>query len=459
MQNKKQMQAIVFALYIALYLFFSFVLVIEQPFGNPPDEFNRYLIPQYIAEHGTLPNGYDASIRIYGYGFSYGFQPILPYMFQGYAMRLVSLFTDSSQALIMTARIVNLLTGLIMAVFVWLLGKEWFSDFHFSVLFSFLVTFLPQSLYMHTYVNTDSCCMLSIAIILYALTRGLQNRFRTGDCVLLSIGIILCALSYYNAYGYILGAMILFTVGHISIQEGFSLQWKDWLRKGAFISCIVLLGISWWFIRSAILYDGDLLGLASRDKCAMLYAIPQFHPDTRVTWQNSGYHISDMLTGSDFIHTSILSFFGIYGAMEITSTIWMYRAYKYGFGLSLLLCFVLTGKKIDFFGKKVDSMPLQKNTFHLCMIGNILLPIILSIWYSYTTDYQPQGRYLLPALIPLAFYAIKGVEKLFAFSTPSSKYVSAIQNVVIVFTSCLILLFLAIMIFEYAIPFYRGIIH
>ena len=39
------------------------------------------------------------------------------------------------------------------------------------------------------------------------------------------------------------------------------------------------------------------------------------------------------------------------------------------------------------------------------------MPCILSIYYSYTTDYQAQGRYLLPARIPLAYYVVKGVEK------------------------------------------------
>lgn len=32
----------------------------------------------------------------------------------------------------------------------------------------------------------------------------------------------------------------------------------------------------------------------------------------------------------------------------------------------------------------------------------------LTIYYAYTTDYQNQGRYLLPALIPLMYYMTKG---------------------------------------------------
>ena len=109
MKKHKTSESLITLCYIALYLILGLSLLVKQPFGNPPDEFNRYLIPQYIAEHGTLPNGYEESIRIPGYGFSYAFQPILPYMLQGYAMRVVRLFTESEDALLYTARGVNLL--------------------------------------------------------------------------------------------------------------------------------------------------------------------------------------------------------------------------------------------------------------------------------------------------------------------------------------------------------------
>lgn len=457
MCSKRNVKRILFGIYLIIYLFFAIVLVVKQPFGNPPDEYNRYLIPKYIADHGTLPNGYDESIRIYGYGFSYGFQPILPYMLQGYTMRIVSFFTDSETALLFTARCVNVFLGLCMAIFVWFLGKVWFQDDRFSVLFSYLITFLPQSLYMHTYVNTDSCCMLSIAIILYAITKGLSRRFLARDCIMLSVGIILCALSYYNAYGFILSSILLFTASFLRREPKLSFDWRNWLKKGCLISTLVLLGISWWFIRSAVLYDGDILGLSSRDKCALLYAIPQFHPDTRITWQNSGYSIIDMLKNSDFLNTSLLSFIGIYGAMEITASIWMYRAYKYGFLLALLLCVAISERK-TIQHCSVNENAFLRRFFHSNMIFCIILPMFLSIWYSYTTDYQPQGRYLLPSLIPLVYYAVKGVEKFFALSTPKIVFKEQLLDGTIVLTLALILFFLANMIFGYALPFYQTII-
>ena len=47
------------------------------------------------------------------------------------------------------------------------------------------------------------------------------------------------------------------------------------------------------------------------------------------------------------------------------------------------------------------------------------MPLVLSLIYSYATDYQPQGRYLLPALLPLCYYAVRGFEKLVNFLFPA----------------------------------------
>ena len=233
--NNREIPVII--LYFALYCIIALSLLFRQPFGNPPDEFNRYLIPQYIAEHGTLPNGYDESIRIPAYGFSYAFQPILPYMAQGYVMRIVQNFTDNSDIIFYSARLVDFVFGLVMALYVLLLSKEWFKDKRLQYLFAFLTMFLPQSIFLHTYVNTDSCCMMSIAIMLYGLTRCLKNNFKYTDCLTMSVGIILCALSYYNAYGFILSCILLFIAHFLSANDGkITLEWKPFLQKGV-LSC------------------------------------------------------------------------------------------------------------------------------------------------------------------------------------------------------------------------------
>lgn len=454
MKQSKKLSAAITVCYFGLYLIIGLTLLFNQPFGNPPDEYNRYLIPQYIAEHGTLPNGYDESIRISGYGFSYGFQPILPYILQGYAMRLVRLFAQSETVLLYTARLVNLTLGLIMAVFVLLLGKKWFRDKRFAWLFSFFVTFLPQSIFIHTYVNTDSCCMLSIAVMLYGLTLGIKDGFRPASSLCMAAGIILCALSYYNAYGYILSCILLFTVFFLTLEGGkLRFDAGEFFKKGLFIAAIVLAGITWWFIRSALLYDGDFLGLQARNHCASLYAVPELHPDTRVTWQSQGYSVLDMLKSSDFLDLSVLSFIGMYGPMAIPTSIWVYRFYKYLLALGVLLCILVPLSKTNCTGIPDTKRKGLRIFWHVNMVFCILMPLLLSISYSYSTDYQPQGRYLLPSLLPLCYYCVHGLEKLSgAQGRKNNRFLTGI--------ACLLCIAIAGMlvwtVFGYALPAYAA---
>ena len=478
MKKHKTSESLITLCYIALYLILGLSLLVKQPFGNPPDEFNRYLIPQYIAEHGTLPNGYEESIRIPGYGFSYAFQPILPYMLQGYAMRVVRLFTESEDALLYTARGVNLLLGLFMAYVVALLSRQWFRDRRFGWIFAFLATFLPQAIFVHTYVNTDSCCMLSIALMLYGLTLGLKDGFSGASCIIMAAGIILCALSYYNAYGYILSCILLFCAFFLSFSHSrrsvtargpfflsFSLgkahfDYKNFLKKGAFISAIVLCGIAWWFIRSAVLYEGDFLGLQARSDCASLYAIPEFHPQTRVTWQSQGYSIWNMLKDSDFLTLSVLSFIGMYGPMTIVTSVWVYRFYKALFGLGILFCLALPRSAHRHGIKRQPGRRWLRIFFLMNMLFCILMPFLLSLIYSYSTDYQPQGRYLLPALLPLCFYTVQGLEKLcrlllsFFPKLPRERTLTSVSVLLYVF----IVGMLALTIYGYAFPYYDALL-
>ena len=256
---QKKSEKIILTLYLLGFLALALTIALLQPlantpplFGNPPDEHARYLIPQFICRYGRIPTGLEEEVRIPAYGFSYALYNVFPYIVQGYIMRFVSLFTESEIALLYTARLVNVTFGLLMAVVVYFIGKRVFQDDRFRWLFCFAVTYLPEGLFMHTYVNTDSCCMLSTAMMVYALVCVYRDGINVRNSLWMSGGIILCALSYYNAYGYIVSCILLFVMFFLQKKEsgGYSYDWKKMLKYGCFIAAVVLIGIGWWFIRS-----------------------------------------------------------------------------------------------------------------------------------------------------------------------------------------------------------------
>lgn len=454
MENKissKKTERILGFIFILLVFAAISSFAVLQPFGDPPDEINRYKVAQYICVHGTLPNGADPEIAIGGYGASYAFQPILPYMIQGYAMRIFFGFTQNYYILTYVARFVNVLFGVLMAVFVRKIAKEAFDKVPAQWLFTLLVVFLPQNLFLHSYVNTDSMAALSAAIIIYASLRGLKDAWKPKTCITLAVGIIFCALSYYNAYGVILSSILLFIYSYLIKKNGKStLDWKPFLQKGCFIAALVLVGIGWWFIRNAILYDGDFLGMAARSECAVKTALPDYNPLTKMTIKSSGKSIFFLLFNTEFVKKVIDSTIAMFSTMNLETYSFVYSGFKFIFAAALLSLLLPVKNRLY-----LKELPSHTRTFfNAAMLINIIIPILLCIWYSYSWDYQPQGRYILPLLIPFMYFVTVGFTKLQAFMGErillGSKIGCALQAAAILF----IIIALAATILGIVIPHY-----
>ena len=439
--------------YLMVYLVAALTIALHQPLNdtypllqNPPDEHSRFKVPLYICNHGVLPTGYEEELFSGNCKWTYGFYTLLPYMVQGYAMRFVNLFTDSSLALLYTARIMNVLNGLLMAYVVALIGKKLFRDERVKWLFCFLVTFLPQSLFLHTYSNPDSMCLLSTALMIYGLLRGYGDSFSVKSCAFLTSGVILCALSYYNAYGFILSSIALFTAYFLTKENGrWRFDWKPFLKKGLLISGVVLLCISWSFIRNYILYDGDIIGLTAMQNLIKSYGIP------RETFYSRGESLLTMLTGTDFFLRLCVSFIACYGSVTLYTWKPIYAAYILLLGTGLLGMLFCKNRDIVYAGSSLQTeRKWQRIFFHINMIFCIAIPIILLIRYAYTVDYQAQGRYIMPGLIPLMYYVTRGLEKFPLWRKCPEKYKTILATLVLVG----IVLALLITVFVFALPRY-----
>ncbi len=478
--KEKKQERRLFFVYLLIFFTGASTLALLQPhadtppfFANPPDEAGRYLVCRYICRYGRLPNGYDPEVRLPGYGFSYAFYTILPYILQGFAMRFVNLFTTSELALLYTARFVNVLTGTAMAAVVYRLGGRLFPHRLFKWLFCVLVMYLPQSLFVHTYVNTDSLCLFSTALIMYALVCAYQESFTVKNCLLLSAGIILCALSYYNAYGWILSSIFLFAARFFYRKEDtgrLGYDWREMLKKGCLISGVVLLGIGGLFLRNAFLYEGDFLGLESRRQSALLYSQGNIYENSH---EARGIPLWQMLWGdSDKPFFPLLrdSFIACFGSLRLRGNIWMYRFYRVLFFTGIAGSVLLHTKS-----RRASQAPLMANPgkgrlekaqrwfFHANMIFCIAMPLALCISYSYTVDYQPQGRYVLPGILPMMYYVASGLEKLSGLAWLPRRWEGAkpflrrLAKGAVYAVVGAVTFFLLWMIFGYAVPVYRQI--
>lgn len=430
-------QALEIIFYLLVFASITCFAVV-QPFGDPPDEINRFKVVDYICRHGVLPHGADPEVILAGYGASYAFQPILTYIIQGFLLRFLKLFTQDGDALLLAARMVNVCFGVLMAYFVRQTAKEAWKNPYMQWVFTLLVVFLPQNIFIHSYVNTDSMAMLSVSIIFYALLRAGRTDFDRKGCLLLALGIVLCAMSYYNAYGMILAAILIFLIRYIRFDRGLRVEWKPLLRKGFYISLIVILGIGWWFARNAVLYQGDMIAMNARRDCAILTATEEYNPLTRFTYQNAGKSLREMIFDTGYITLMRDSFIAMFGPMIIPTHGLIYIYYKRLWIVGCAAALLPIGKIRALYGKvrgeegrmgRLSGRDLYRGTdmewnsrewgaryraaFYLCMALACAITIGLSVYYSYTWEFQPQGRYILPILIPFMYLVTLGIGKIY----------------------------------------------
>ena len=424
---------------IIIFLVYIFCLccgiATNTGFDTAPDEEMKYDVCTYIAENMKLPHGGDESIRDEIWGISYAFTPILSYMISAIFMRITMIFTQNSFYIFVAARMVSVICFIVYALICIKISKKLFKGIY-AGLFVALVTMLPQMVYLGSYLNNDSLALMSIAIIIYSWILGLESNWSWKSCNILAIGLGICALSYYNAYGYILCSIFIYIISCILKKVNV----KEFFKKGLAIAGIALLIGGWWFVRSYIMYDGDFLGLNVSREYGELYAQEPYKPSNRGTPANNGQTLQYMLNNLQWIETTKESFIGRFGYMNVVMDTNIYETYEMFFKISLIgLVFGIVLSVIIKIRKKEEKQELDvigKNKkenilFNVIMIICIIIPIALSIYYSYFNDFQPQGRYIMPIIIPFMYFITTGVKNIFDFVIRNKKIKNIVLSLII----------------------------
>lgn len=423
---------------IALFIFTTlFLLAMNFNTTFCPDESMRYDVPLYIFNHNMLPNGDELEIINPIWGFSYGYTPYLPSLISFVFMKITSLFTMNPSALLMAARMTSILSGVFTYLICYSIGEELFSSKKIINLFSILVALLPQFIFLSSYINNDSFSVFTTALILLMWIKGVKANWSYKICVFLGIALGLCALTYYNAYGFILCSIFVYCFS--CYKAKFTV--KEFFIKGIIIFIFAFIVAGWFFIRNFVIHDGDFLGMTSMYECGEKYAMPEYKMSNRQTYQVLGYR--HPLLQPAWILSTLQSFVCATGYME--HIISKKLLFIYGGILLVGFVFGICKRKTELF--KMD------NYFFICLLLCMLIPILLSAHYSYTIDYQPQGRYIMSMLIPLMLIVSMGYNYL---DTKLQKYkvlnkISISQLITIIY----FLLFIGCII-KYFVPYFTN---
>lgn len=438
-KNKK----IIMAIFLIGLFCYYLIWTVSQPYNSCPDEKMKWDICKYIAEHNSIPDGRDESIRDSIWGISYAFQPILTYMICAVFVKIASIFTTQQFALVVAARLVSTISMTLTIYFVIKIANKLFKDKGiYKYLFIVFIAFQPITAFLASYINNDSTAILAISMIIYLWILGLESNWKTKHCILLGGAVGFCALTYYNAYGYILCSVLIC----LSSAVLNKMDAKEIAKKALIVASVAFAIAGWWFVRNAIIYDGDILGTKTQNEYGDKYALEQYKPSVRKTPENSNESIWHMLNEDAWANTTAKSFVGIFGYHSILMSNKIYYSYLSLWLIGGLGC-LLKFKDLFIYKKEEKSKYILNYIFVIA----IIIPILLSIIYSYTSDFQPQGRYIMGIIIPFVYFVVNGIQTMLEKFIKSEK----IRNIIIIMIMLLIIAISFKAIFSYVRPAYN----
>lgn len=417
--NNPKGERIFWGLTLGVVLIILCIEAVSMPYNYGPDEDMHMDVCRFIYNHHSLPDARDPEIINEMFGFSYALFPITSFIISGIFM-IVGESIVAPDRLFVAARMANVVFSLTTIVMLIAISKKLFIK-PFDKLFVLSICFLPQFLFVSAYINSDAFGLMCVALITWLCIKGREQNWNIQSCIALGLSIGLCLISYYNCYGMIVVAAG-FALGTFVKDKSREKAKTNDIVKGLFLCiCITIFFAivvsAWWFVRNGILYDGDIIGFATKDKLQEIYAWEEMKPAARVTMYSSGVSLYDMLIDKEWIVKSCRSYIMSYGYMSVWLKDWAYIVAAVAINV-MLLANLLPCKEEQCVSDRSNSKLLGSKyllndiAINLSMIGMCIITIMMSLVYSYFSDYQPQGRYLLPMFVGFAYLLIRGLEKL-----------------------------------------------
>jgi 4-amino-4-deoxy-L-arabinose transferase-like glycosyltransferase len=373
-------------------------LVVEP--GGAPDEWDHFdYIRSLVASHSLPIYGQTPRFDNPNVLNSEAQQPPLYYLL---ATPFYLLGGQTPAGQMVAARLCSILLGTVAVALTYTLGRALAPKRRaFALALAALVGFNPMFMYMSAAVSNDALINAIYPALMLLLQALLQQRFISWKW-LLGLGALLGAglLAKFSIVGGVLASGIVLAV----------LAWRQPDRRirtlliyGAWTAGGLLLVAGWYLARNWLLY-GDPSGVLIMAS----YHVNPMQPYATVGsfWQM----LTTRRTGFvDFWPGLLHGFWGIFDFYII----WM--APRLYFFLDVLGIGGLIGTGIwaSRAWARHSKRATQERLVLAAAAGLItLITLGLVINYSYRIDYQPQGRYLLAALVPIGLAIVTGWEQL-----------------------------------------------
>jgi len=372
-----------------------------------PDEIHHFEVTRFIYKTGQVPIfGPDKDLyirvrpgaednvfnRIYGW---YAMFPSGTYILSGLFMRILPLTLYPPQQ-IFVARLFSVVCNLCLVYFAYRIANHIFPrDRFLGWGLPVLVSMIPQVVFVGSYHNPD---VLTMAATTASMLLGLRLLGGKGvnwtDAILLGLALSLVAVAKLN--GWLVS--FLFT-GIILLLHTSSNRMSRALMVRLILVAVppILTLISWFTFQQQ--HYGDIL---ARDVFSASWSADR---PFLIPFAQQGYSPLSFLMRTNWLEMTFKSFWGIFGYMSVQ----LHPVFYWGL---LLMCLASLGGLIKGGVSRIKRGGLDIRSRQTQVLGIFafvtMVLIAVAAYQSLYNDYQPQGRYLFPALVPICLFLLLG---------------------------------------------------
>ena len=282
-------------------------------------------------------------------------------------------------------RLASLFWGVIFILFTYLAVRRIVKNNTMSALITAIVSLIPQVIFVVSYINQDAHSLAFSAIALYSLIRLLQDK---NIASIIIFGISVGGLLPQAKYNYFI---LFFTIAGVFVWAMIKkiIDWKLLSKIAAStVGFFALLAFP-WFLRNYILYK-DFFG-----QSYVLQEMAKYHAPGTAHPLISRSTFSTYVVDLRFFETLFKSFIASFGYMRMYFIDPIYENIRMLFFASIALG-----------GYFVAKQARRYRTNSILIVVGFILTFILTVGLVYFNsihyDYQAQGRYVFPILVPFA---------------------------------------------------------
>ena len=291
-------------------------------------------------------------------------------------------------------RLLNVFLYAVTLLVLFLVGRK----HALSAVIGLLLLSIPQVTYVYSYANSDAWGLsVSLLLFVFALTR--RHRLVGSWWNLMGLGVLTGLVLLAKKPYWLLLPFVYVPLGWSLVRE---IKGRDDIRvREVAVSLAFLLATSLVVLAPfRIVYPLTQGSFGARaEEMREVRAREGWKPSdpTDVGYRLSSKGVPFRAVWADpyWINRSAESFYGLFGYMTVRSPQWVY----FCAAAIALLCSLCT---IGFAVRHWNQLPSITRILLILLPPIVALNVLASMYNSWTHDFQPQGRYLFPLLLPLA---------------------------------------------------------